>query len=220
MSGRRGSGTSAQSRSPGQEITGTTKVAKSFASMCLVKNGWCSSSSACSSGTSRRNSSTHEQHGHVQRVHVGGRRRQRRARRHHRPGNHRHRPRTTRHFHTYAPDAVRRPRQQADRARRPGAGEGADRQPVGVAALLVGAVPADDRLLGLLHAPDAERRQQGAVVRQEQGEAVVELAEEGHVQGRRRRRRSEGRAPGNHRVPQGAAEVPEARRPHSRRACC
>ena len=30
-----------------------------------------------------------------------------------------------------------------------------------------------------------------------------------------RRRRSEGRAPGDHRVPQGTAEVPEARRPHS-----
>ena len=88
-------------------------------------------------------------------------------------------------------------------------------QPVGDAAVFLGAHPADDRLLGLLHAPDAERRQQGALVRQEQGEAVVELAEEGDVQGRRRRRRSEGRAPGNHRVPQGAAEIPEARRPHS-----
>ena len=42
----------------------------------------------------------------------------------------------------------------------------------------------------------------------------------GHVQGRRRRGRSEGRAPGNHRVPERTAEVPEARRPHSRRACC
>ena len=93
-------------------------------------------------------------------------------------------------------------------------GEGADGQPVGVAALFLGARPADDRLLDLLHAADAERRQQGAVVRQEQGEAVVELAEEGHVQGRRGRRRGEGRAAGDHRVPQGAAEVPEARRPH------
>ena len=45
---------------------------------------------------------------------------------------------------------------------------------MGGAALLLGADPADDRLLDLLHAPDAERRQQGAVVRQEQGEAVVE----------------------------------------------
>ncbi len=39
-------------------------------------------------------------------------------------------------------------------------------------------------------------------------------AEEGDVQGRRRRRRSEGRAAGDHRVPARAAEVPEARRPH------
>ena len=85
---------------------------------------------------------------------------------------------------------------------------------MGDAPLLVGPVPADHRLLGLLHAADAERRQQGAVVRQEQGEAVVELAEEGDVQGRRRRRRSERRAPGDHRVPEGAAEIPEARRPH------
>ena len=62
-------------------------------------------------------------------------------------------------------------------------GEGADGQPVGVAAVFVGADPADDRLLDLLHAPDAERRQQGAVVRQEQGEAAR----------RARRRRSRSR---------------------------
>src|SRR6476620_11659118 len=54
-----------------------------------------------------------------------------------------------------------------------------------------------------------QRWQQGALVRQEQGEAVVQFAEEGDVQGRRRRRRSEGRTPGNHRVPQGTAEIPE-----------
>ena len=47
-----------------------------------------------------------------------------------------------------------------------------------------------------------------------------ELAEEGHVQGRRRRRRGQGRAAGDHRVPEGAAEVPEARRAASPRACC
>ena len=140
---------------------------------------------------------------------------QRRARHDHRPGNHRRHQGRTR---TSTPT---RPTQYEGLVNKliergvAGHGEGADGQPVGVAALFLGAVPADDRLLGLLHAPDAERRQQGAVVRQEQGEAVVELAEEGHVQGRRRRRRSEGRAAGDHRVPQGAAEVPEARRPHS-----
>ena len=117
-------------------------------------------------------------------------------------------------FRTLRPEPVRRPRQQADRPRRRRPGEGADRQPVGVAAVFLGARAVDDRFLDLLHAADAERRQQGAVVRQEQGEAVVELAEESDVQGRRRRRRSQGRAPGNHRVPEGAAEIPEARRPH------
>ena len=49
-------------------------------------------------------------------------------------------------------------------------------------------------VLDLLHAADAELRQQGAVVRQEPCEAVLEHAEEGDVQGRRRawmrRRRS------------------------------
>ena len=57
------------------------------------------------------------------------------------------------------------------RRRRPG--EGPDDQPVGDPAVFVGADPAAHRLLDLLHAPDAERRQQGALVRQEQGEAVV-----------------------------------------------
>ncbi len=40
-------------------------------------------------------------------------------------------------------------------------------------------------------------------------------AEEGDLQGRRGRGRSQGRAAGDHRVPAGAAEVPEARRAHS-----
>ena len=88
------------------------------------------------------------------------------------------------------------------------------RQPLGHAAVLVGPHPADDRLLDLHHAADAERREQGPVVRQEPREAVIELAEEGHVQGRLRRRRSQGRTPGDHRVPEGTAEVPEARWPH------
>ena len=69
-------------------------------------------------------------------------------------------------------------------------------------------------LLDLHHAADAERREQGPVVRQEPREALVEHAEEGDVQGRRRRGRGQGRAAGNHRVPARAAEVPEARRPH------
>ena len=52
----------------------------------------------------------------------------------------------------------------------------------------------DDRLLAVHHAADAERRKQGALLRQELREAVVQLAEESDVQGRRRRGRSEGRA--------------------------
>ncbi len=42
-------------------------------------------------------------------------------------------------------------------------------------------------------------------------------SEEGDVPRCRRRRRSQGRAAGDHRVPEGTAEVPEARRPHSQR---
>ena len=47
---------------------------------------------------------------------------------------------------------------------------------MGVAYLLVRSHPPVWRVLDLLHAPDAERGQQGALIRQEQGEAVVELA--------------------------------------------
>ena len=111
--------------------------------------------------------------------------------------------------------AVRRPRQPPAREEGHRPGEGADGVAVGRAAAVVGADPAADWFLDLLHAPGAERRQQGAVVRQEQGEAVVVRAEEGDVPRRRRRGRSEERAAGDHRVPQGTAEVPEARRPHS-----
>ena len=75
-------------------------------------------------------------------------------------------------------------------------------------------VPAPHRLLGLLHEADAERRQQGALLRQVQGQAARLAAEEGHVQGRGRRGRGQGRAAGDHRVPARAPEVPEAGRPH------
>ncbi len=44
-------------------------------------------------------------------------------------------------------------------------------------------------------------------------EAASAQAQEGHLQGRGRRRRGQGGAAGDHRVPEGAAEVPEARRP-------
>src|SRR5262245_58335094 len=81
---------------------------------------------------------------------------------------------------------------------------------MGRAYLFLGAASADGRLLDLLHAPDAERWQQGALVRQEQGEALFVGSKESHLQGRVGRRRIQGRTPGNHRVPSRAAEVPEA----------
>ena len=80
--------------------------------------------------------------------------------------------------------------------------------------------PADDRLLDLHHAADAERREQGPLVRQEPREAVVEHAEEGHVQGRRRRRRGQGRAAGNHRVPAASRRSSRSWADAFPRACC
>ena len=62
------------------------------------------------------------------------------------------------------------------------------------------------------HAPDAGRRKQGPLVRQVARETADADPEEGHVQGRRRRGRGEGRAAGDHRVSEGPAEVPEAGR--------
>ena len=106
---------------------------------------------------------------------------------HHGPGDHRHHHGPTSAFQTYAPLQYE--------------GLGNELMSLGVqvdakeataspwASLFFSWAPMllDHRLLVRLHAPDAERRQQGALVRQEQGEAVVELPEEGHVQGRRRR---------------------------------
>jgi hypothetical protein len=44
--------------------------------------------------------------------------------------------------------------------------------------------------------------------------AKLSFSEKSHLQRCFRRRRGQGRAPGNHRVPEGTAEVSEARRPH------
>src|SRR5207247_2577936 len=92
---------------------------------------------------------------------------------------------------------------------------GTDSQSLGILAVYVGACRPDDRLLDFLHAADAERRQQGAVVWQEQGEIVVQLAKEGDVQGCRRGGRGKRGAAGDYRVPQGTPEIPEAWRPDS-----
>ena len=90
-------------------------------------------------------------------------------------------------FRLYAPTQYRGSRQQARRQAHPDYRQAGDHQSLGHAALFLGAHPADDRLLAVHHAADAERREQGAVVRQEPREALVQLAEEGDVQGRRRR---------------------------------
>ena len=70
-------------------------------------------------------------------------------------------------------------------------------------------------VLDLHDAADAERRQQGAELRQEPRAAAFHAAEEGDVQGCGRRGRGQGRAAGDHRIPARAAEIPEAGRPHS-----
>ena len=76
----------------------------------------------------------------------------------------------------------------------------------------LGAVDRDRGALAGLHAADAGGRQPRPVVRQEQGEAAQCDRQESHVQGRRRDRGGEGRTLGNRRFPEGAGEVPEARR--------
>ncbi len=76
-------------------------------------------------------------------------------------------------FRTHAPTQYEGLANKLIDKRRRRAGQGPDDQSLGDPALLVGAHPAAHRLLDLLHAPDAERRQQGPLVRQEQGEAVV-----------------------------------------------
>ena len=60
-------------------------------------------------------------------------------------------------------------------------GRKANPKPVAGGPGFVGAIPFPDRVLDLLHAPDAERRQQGPVVRQEPGAAADGTSEEGHI---------------------------------------
>ena len=68
------------------------------------------------------------------------------------------------------------------------------------------------RRVDLLHAPDAGRRRQGALLRQGPRAADLREAQQGDVRRRGGGGRGQGGAPGDHRVPQGPAEVPEARR--------
>ena len=75
-------------------------------------------------------------------------------------------------FRTYAPRGLREVRRHA--AGQEGRGQRRARPDPGLGehAHLLGAVPAPHRLLGLLHAADAERREQGALLRQVQGQAA------------------------------------------------
>ena len=75
----------------------------------------------------------------------------------------------------------------------------------------VGPDAALHRRLDLLHAADAGRGRQGPVLRQGPGPADLGEAEQGHVPGRGRRGRGQGGAARDHRVPEGPAQVPEAR---------
>src|SRR5438093_4977523 len=84
-------------------------------------------------------------------------------------------------------------------------------------ASVLGAFSFLDRVLDLLHAPDAKRRQQGFVFRQEPCPPSDCTSEESHIQRCCRCRRSQGRTSGNYRLFEGAAEVPEAGWPYSER---
>ena len=71
-----------------------------------------------------------------------------------------------------------------------------------------------DRRLDLLHAPDAGRRQGRRVqLRQVEGAHARRGQQHHHLRRRRRLRRGQGRGQGAGRLPEGPAEVPEARRP-------
>ena len=81
-------------------------------------------------------------------------------------------------------------------------------------------VPAADRPLGLLHAPDAVGRRQGDELRQVARAAAHREPAARHLRRRRRRRRVEGRAGGDHRVPARARRSSPGSAAGSRRACC
>ena len=83
---------------------------------------------------------------------------------------------------------------------------------------VLGPDPAADRRLDLLHAPDAGRRQGRRVqLRQVEGAHARRGQQHHHLRRRRRLRRGQGRGQGAGRLPEGPAEVPEARRPHPAR---
>ena len=76
------------------------------------------------------------------------------------------------------------------------------------------ALPALLRDLDPAHEPDAGRRLQGDELRQEPRQADVRRLAQDHVQGRGRRRRGGGGAPGDQGVPREPEEVPGPRRAH------
>ena len=147
---------------------------------------------------------------HQERADPGRRRRQhrdpRQDQRRQGAAHHRHLPRSR---------PGRRPDQQQRQVRRQAArGAVVPAEHAGV----VGPDAAADRRLDLLHAPDAGRRQGRRVqLRQEQGAHARRGQQHHHLRRRRRLRRGQGRGQGTGRLPEGPAEVPEARRPHSAR---
>ena len=72
----------------------------------------------------------------------------------------------------------------------------------------------------LLHAAAAVGRRQGHELRQVARQAADRAPQQGHLRRRRRHRRGEGRARGDHRLPQGPEEVHRASAAASPRACC
>src|SRR4029077_6622518 len=71
--------------------------------------------------------------------------------------------------------------------------------------------PAAARVLDLHDEPDARRRLEGDELREEPRQADVAGLSQDDLQGRRRRRRGSGRAPGDQGVPREPEEVPGAR---------
>ena len=93
--------------------------------------------------------------------------------------------------------------------------QGSEGRQLGQLALQLRPAHPAGRLLDFHDEADAGRREQSPQLRQIPRAFAYRAAEESHVQGRRRNRRSQGRAVRNYRLPERSAEIPEARRTHS-----
>ena len=85
----------------------------------------------------------------------------------------------------------------------------------GIVSVLLAMLSLDRDLRDLVRADpaDAVGRQPGLLLRKIQGQAAGGRYAEGHLRRCGRRRRGQGRAPGDHRVPEGPPEIHPARRP-------